>query len=216
MIDSHTDRPDATAGRHEPGGSSRRRLLDAAATLFHDDGYHKVSLDRVLRTAGVVRSNFYYHFRSKEALCIAVVDAWLERLQESVVRPALADSTLSPLVRVRRLLEALIDELESGGCRGGCPFGSLASAEAEHNERFREKLIETFDGFSALFQGLFAEALRAGELPDRTSAARLSACALSVVQGGFLLTKAYGGSTPFREAAAGFLALLETKKQVPM
>ena len=174
--------------------SSRERLVEAAATLFHEEGYQKVSLDRVLREAGVVRSNFYYHFRSKEDLALAVMDTWLDRLTFTVVGPALGLPGLSPLDRVRRILEGLVDELECGGCRGGCPFGSLANAEAEHNERFREKLVETFDGFVRLLEGLYAEAIAAGLLSDRLSSARLAACTVAVVQGSYVLTKAYAGT----------------------
>jgi TetR/AcrR family transcriptional repressor of nem operon len=193
----------------EDSRSSRERLVEAAATLFHEDGYHKVSLDRVLREAGVVRSNFYYHFKSKEELAIAVIDTWLDELTFNVIGPALSDPSLTPLQRVRRILEGLVEELECGGCRGGCPFGSLANAEAEHNERFRQKLEEAFDGFAQLLEQLFAQGIEASELPRQLSPARLAACTLAVVQGSYLLTKAYAGTTPMRQAAEGLLDTLE-------
>jgi TetR/AcrR family transcriptional repressor of nem operon len=193
---------------HEDARSSRERLVEAAAALFHEEGYHKVSLDKVLREAGVVRSNFYYHFRSKEELAIAVIDTWLDQLMFSVIGPALADEALTPVQRVGRILEGLVEELECGGCRGGCPFGSLANAEAEHNERFRQKLQDAFDGFARLLEGLFAESIAAGRLPRTLTASRLAACTLSVVQGGYLLTKTYASSTPMRQAAQGLIELL--------
>lgn len=202
---------------HDDSRSSRERLVEAAAALFHEEGYHKVSLDRVLREAGVVRSNFYYHFKSKEELGIAVIDTWLDQLTFSVIGPALADTTLSPLQRVARILHGLVDELECGGCRGGCPFGSLANAEAEHNERFRQKLEETFDGFVQLLERLFAESVADGRLPAHLTAARLAACTLAVVQGSYLLTKTYGSSTPMRQAVGGLLEVLgATLDESPM
>ena len=197
--------------------SSRERLVEAAATLFHEEGYHKVSLDRVLRDAGVVRSNFYYHFKSKEELAIAVIDTWLDDLTFNVIGPALADEALTPLQRVRRILEGLVEELECGGCRGGCPFGSLANAEAEHNERFRQKLEEAFNGFATLLEQLFTQSVEAGELAGQLSPARLAACTLAVVQGSYLLTKAYAGTTPMRQAVEGLLEALDANSgKTPM
>ncbi len=211
MMDSEpTSRRPAPRAGGDPAAcaSNRERLIQVAAVLFHDEGYHHVSLDRVLDASGVARSNFYYHFRSKEDLAIAVMDTWLERLRATVVAPALADPSLPALERVRRILDGLLDQLEVAGCRGGCPFGSLANAEAEHNERFRQKLVETFDGFARMLEALFAEAAAQGAIDDRRAPVDLAAATLALVQGGFLLTKTYAGATPMRIAVRGLLELL--------
>jgi len=199
-----TTPPDARASR-----CSRDRLIEAAAVLFHEDGYRAVSLDRVLRESGVVRSNFYYHFKSKEELALAVIDAWRERLRAEVLEPALRRSDLPPLRRVGLLIGGLIERLEGDACRGGCPFGTLANSEAEHNDRFRAKLTETFDGFAQLLGGLFAEAAGRGDLPATSPGpAQLAALALGFLQGGYLLAKTYADSTPMRLGADGLLAVL--------
>lgn len=208
-MNEHDTNAPAEAPQQEDNRSSRERLVEAAAILFHEDGYQKTSLNRVLREAGVVRSNFYYHFKSKEELAIAVIDTWLDELTFNVIGPALADESLTPLQRVRRILEGLVEELECGGCRGGCPFGSLANAEAEHNERFRQKLEEAFDGFAQLLEQLLAKSAEEGELSAQLSPARLAACTLAVVQGSYLLTKAYAGTTPMRQAVEGLLEALD-------
>jgi TetR/AcrR family transcriptional regulator, transcriptional repressor for nem operon len=189
----------------KPTGSSRDRLLAAAADLFYEQGYGHVSLDQILQASGVVRSNFYYHFKGKEDLGLTVIDVWLERLNEKVLTPV-EHATLGPLAKARMLLDALITTLESGDCRGGCPFGTMASAESEHNERFRAKLSGVFDGFLTHLETLFAAAAAAGELtPTAPSPADLAAVTLSVVQGGYVLSKTFRDAGTMRTAVTRWI-----------
>lgn len=44
---------------------SREKILQAAARLFTQNGYDAVSIDDVMREAGLTRGAFYAHFRSK-------------------------------------------------------------------------------------------------------------------------------------------------------
>ncbi|WP_245822959.1 TetR/AcrR family transcriptional regulator [Brachybacterium avium] len=62
-----------TVGR--PASSSRREeILDAAAALFAERGYHGASLRDISRRVGISHPGMLHHFASKEALLGAVVD----------------------------------------------------------------------------------------------------------------------------------------------
>jgi TetR/AcrR family transcriptional regulator, transcriptional repressor for nem operon len=61
----------------EPGGSAvdgRQGILLAAAHQFARTPYHKVSLDDILAQAKVTKGAMYFHFRSKQALALAIVE----------------------------------------------------------------------------------------------------------------------------------------------
>lgn len=72
-----TDSDAATApgGRKtRPRGDERRRLLvDVATRLFAERGYNKVGIAEVAAEAGITQAGLLYHFGSKEALLIAVL-----------------------------------------------------------------------------------------------------------------------------------------------
>jgi len=57
---------------------TRDRILDAAYGLFFRRGYGRVSVDDIVRAAGVTKQTLYYHFRSKDEL----LGAMLERVSE--------------------------------------------------------------------------------------------------------------------------------------
>ncbi|GGF10295.1 TetR family transcriptional regulator [Aliidongia dinghuensis] len=54
---------------------TRQRLIDAAAALFYDEGIGAVSVDAVAARAGVTKRTLYYHFKSKDELAAAYLDA---------------------------------------------------------------------------------------------------------------------------------------------
>jgi AcrR family transcriptional regulator len=53
--------------------AKRQSILDAAAAVFHRDGYAGASIDLIADEAGVSRQTIYNHYRDKPSLFAAVV-----------------------------------------------------------------------------------------------------------------------------------------------
>lgn len=64
--------------------ATRRRILDAAVTLFAENGYGETGLADVLNRAEVSKGAFYYHFEAKEAIASAIIGEFQQRLIEAV------------------------------------------------------------------------------------------------------------------------------------
>ena len=58
----------------------RDEFMDAALHLCMDIGYEKLSIDQVTQAVGVAKGTFYYHFPSKTALLVALVERWADDL----------------------------------------------------------------------------------------------------------------------------------------
>ena len=58
----------------ERRAATRRALLDAARDLFAGKGYSEVTVEEVVRAAGVTRGALYHHFEDKRLLFRAVVE----------------------------------------------------------------------------------------------------------------------------------------------
>lgn len=67
-----------TVRRSRKAGGKRRAILAAALTLFSRYGLHGTSVDQVAALSGVSKSNLLYHFESKEALYVSVLQALLD------------------------------------------------------------------------------------------------------------------------------------------
>lgn len=71
----------------EKAAENRRRIVEAAARLFRDDGFDGVGVDAIMKEADLTHGGFYGHFTSKEALMAEAMVlalgrsmAWQERL----------------------------------------------------------------------------------------------------------------------------------------
>ncbi|MBE1551583.1 AcrR family transcriptional regulator [Mycobacterium sp. OAS707] len=53
---------------------TRRKIIDAAASLFNDIGYSNAGLGDIVEHAGLTKGALYHHFSSKEALAAAIID----------------------------------------------------------------------------------------------------------------------------------------------
>src|ERR1700741_5393262 len=82
--------------------SARERLADAAFGLFDERGYEQTTVDDITERAGLGRTTFFRHYRSKEDVIFPDHDRLLEqiaeRLQTSSDRTALV--ALSDAVRL--------------------------------------------------------------------------------------------------------------------
>ncbi|MFT4185017.1 MAG: TetR/AcrR family transcriptional regulator [Rhizobium sp.] len=59
----------------DPIPPTRERILTAAGKLFYGEGIRAVSMDAVAEKAGVTKRTLYYHFRSKDDLIAAHIEA---------------------------------------------------------------------------------------------------------------------------------------------
>jgi len=59
----------------ESANPTRKRLVDAATKLFYAEGVGRVSVDAVAEKAGLTKRTLYYHFKSKDDLIAAYLEA---------------------------------------------------------------------------------------------------------------------------------------------
>ncbi|MDT5021900.1 MAG: hypothetical protein QOG47_913 [Mycobacterium sp.] len=64
--------------------STRQQILRAAARQFARLPYHQVGLDDVLAEAELTKGAMYFHFRSKHALALAIIEDQITRSDASI------------------------------------------------------------------------------------------------------------------------------------
>ena len=73
-----------TDASEQPAGSTRQRLVAAAAHQFARRPYSMVSLDDILAEAELTKGAMYFHFPSKQALALAIIDDLTEMSRAGV------------------------------------------------------------------------------------------------------------------------------------
>lgn len=62
-----------------------RQILEAAAGLFHDEDYEKVTMQKIAAGAGFTRSNLYRYFSTREEIFLALYIADARRWAKDIV-----------------------------------------------------------------------------------------------------------------------------------
>src|SRR5277367_5346758 len=105
-----------------PGTSSRERLVDAALYLFWLQGYAATGVAEILSRSNVRSGSFYYFFKTKESLLLAVLQLYIETLDLVVTGPVFAE-VADPIERIFGVLDFYRRNLIRTGCTYGCPIG---------------------------------------------------------------------------------------------
>lgn len=153
--------------RHRSDGDrSRQTILAAATQLATTEGLDRLSIGDLAAHIGMSKSGLYAHFRSKEELQLATIDAAEAIFDSEVIEP----SRNAPigLPRVVALADAFLDHLRRRVFPGGC-FFACASAELHARPGPVKDRIAAFDGrWKAQFVDQFRVAVDDGSLPAGT------------------------------------------------
>ncbi|MFC7534883.1 TetR/AcrR family transcriptional regulator [Actinoplanes sp. GCM10030250] len=161
-----------TDGRLLRGERTRTAVLDQALLLATVAGLDGLSLNQVADALGVSKSGLFAHWRSKEALQLAVIDHARAQWTDRVIRPALREPA-----GVRRLWAVHLSRLrfyEEGVLPGGCFF---ANAQFEFNARpgvIRDRLAVEMGDWMTFLTRLAADAIALGDLRPEADPARLA------------------------------------------
>ena len=63
---------------------TRSKIIESAIKLFSSRGFNAASVDDICADAGISKGAFYHHFESKQALFLALLDGWLQTIDNAV------------------------------------------------------------------------------------------------------------------------------------
>ena len=63
---------------------TRTKIMDSAIKLFSTRGFNAASVDDICEEAGISKGAFYHHFESKQALFLALLDGWLQVIDNAI------------------------------------------------------------------------------------------------------------------------------------
>ena len=193
-----------TQPKTRPGQESCERIVVVAADLMLLRGVCGTGLDEVRAAAGMSKSQLYHYVDGKAALVQAVIACQTECVM------AAQEPWLDSWTAIAAWFDALVAIQDRGGCAGGCPLGSPASALSDIVENARPALAGSFDLWEdALARGSERMHTR-GELQGLNDPAALAPVTMASLQGGLLLTRTREESRPPRLALDAALSQLRS------
>jgi TetR/AcrR family fatty acid metabolism transcriptional regulator len=146
------------ANVQERSRTRRQRVLDAALEVFTQHGYGETAIDEIARASDTSKGGLYFHFPSKHALFLALLD----------------EASLALLRRVETAMAAESDPLR----RGDAALREVLHAFAGHRllarlllvealgagKEFNAKLNDLHAAFAALIADCLDEAVAQGQI----------------------------------------------------
>jgi TetR/AcrR family transcriptional regulator, transcriptional repressor for nem operon len=124
--------------------NTRDKILEHAARIMQAKGFNNTGIQEILQSAGVPKGSFYFYFRSKDELGLALID-YYAALSTAAREALLKRDEGGPLERLKFFFESRRHFLEQQDVRAGCPIGNLTQEMGIINEAFRTKLRAVFD-----------------------------------------------------------------------
>lgn len=183
---------------------TRHRILEAAFSEIHQNGFRAASIETVSRRAGVTKGALYHHFPSKDALGHAVV----EELLGGMIRgfAAALEQAADPI----GALQAWCLAPPTLPLRLGCPLNNLAQELASVDEEFRTRIEGVFREWRSAIAGALERGRAAGTVRSDLDPGRAAAFVLAALEGSVSLAKSARDDRLFESNMRMLAAFLET------
>lgn len=133
---------------------TRAQIIDAANRLFYVKGFEHTSFAAIAETVGISRGNFYHHFKSKDEILVAVIEARLQSTRAMLMEWDRDEP--GPAERVKRFVKIVITN-GTDIQNFGCPVGTLTNELAKLGHPARPQAVAVLDLFRTWLRTHFEE-----------------------------------------------------------
>ncbi|MCT3918906.1 TetR/AcrR family transcriptional regulator [Elizabethkingia anophelis] len=119
--------------------ATRLHILRKSFELIYAKGYQNTSIDDILATTQVTKGAFYYHFKNKEEMGLAIINELIKPALNSSFEK-LSKSTENPLEAIYNLIHHLLMENEFLKVEYGCPAANFTQEMTPWNTEFSKAL----------------------------------------------------------------------------
>jgi AcrR family transcriptional regulator len=182
-------------------GDARQRILATAYDLFTQHGLVAVGVDRIVAEAGVAKTTLYRHFRSKDALAVAVLERheqlWTRKWLEPEAMRLASSPEGGPL--------AIFDALDEWFCQAdyeGCLFINSLLETRDHSSPVRKAAIAAIENVYDVVRRL----LEAAGIANSEAVAHQ----IQVIMRGSIVAAVEGQADAVKQGRVAAQRLLET------
>ena len=195
------------------GEQTRDRIMDVAEASVLAKGFAATSIDEILFEAGITKSGFFYHFRDKNDLALALIERFRERdlsvFEEMFERAAdLVDDPLHAFLAGLKLLAATMADMQAE--RPGCLVATFVYQDQQFDARVRAILTGITETWRAQFLARI-EAVAAVHPPRiDVDLQALADMLLTVIDGGIVVAKALGRPRMLKDQVLAYRTFVRT------
>ena len=154
-------------------------ILDIALDLFSKNGYDATSVAEICQQAQVSKGAFYYHFASKQALFLTLLESWLDDLDQIFqLAGHQAQNIPDTLESMAGQTGVVFDELDRG-----FPILLEFWTQASRQPLYWRKVVEPYRRYLDFFAGLIQKGMEEGSIQDGIEPKTASRLLMAVAMG---------------------------------
>jgi AcrR family transcriptional regulator len=149
---------------------TKTHILDGALDCFSEHGYDATGVAEICQRAGVSKGAFYYHFASKQALFVALLEQWLAALDREMAR--LAPPSATAVENLRAMVGLLQQVFRDAS--GRLPMFLEFWRQAARDEVIWQATMAPFERYQGLLAAVIEQGIADGSMQpcDSREAAR--------------------------------------------
>ncbi len=143
--------------------ATRHMILEKAFELIYAKGYQTTSIDEIIATTQVTKGAYFYHFKNKEEMGLAIIN---ELLKPGMMFDFLQTSKEQehPVDTIYRVFRTLLLGNNYLKVAYGCPAGNFTQEMTPWNESFRLALVELIDQLRNQLTDILKRGKKAGQI----------------------------------------------------
>jgi TetR/AcrR family transcriptional regulator, transcriptional repressor for nem operon len=189
------------------GARTREQVIEQAAALFNQHGYHGASISDVMAATGLKKGGIYRHFTSKEELAMAAfafsVDKMRERFDAALAGAETALERLSAIVSVYARIPS------DPPVPGGCPILNAAVESDDGNPELKAEAQRVLADLKRALRAIVRQGQERGELRTDLDLEAFANVFIAQLEGAVMLSKLFGSQAPMRHTVQHLTSWIE-------
>lgn len=121
--------------------ATRLNILQKAFELVYQNGYRTTSVDEIIATTQVTKGAFFYHFKNKDEMGLAMINEVMQPGMHKSLIKALPNNG-NPVEEIYNMMESLLLKDPFFIIKYGCPAINMVEEMASYSEAFNKALSQ--------------------------------------------------------------------------
>lgn len=194
------------------GQATKTKLMDIAERLILNRGFSAMSIDEVIKEAGITKSGFFYHFDSKNSLVYALMQRYRETeafIFSDLFRRAeeLTSDPLQQMLVFVKLFAEMMADMKL--LHPGCVVASITYESQQVNEQVRNITTEIVLDWRNLFREHLKKIDQVYSPNANVSCDDLADMLSTIMEGGIIISRALNDPSVLEKQLLEYRSYLE-------
>jgi AcrR family transcriptional regulator len=178
--------------------NTRQNILEKAFDIIYTKSYQTTSIDEIIATTKVTKGAFYYHFKTKDEMGIAIINEIVKpTMEEAYIFPL--KNAAKPIEQIYAMMTSLLLETPYLKPAYGCPAGNLIQEMCPWHTEFTKALNGLVHDWKTAIENCLQKEIEKGTIAKNTNVKQVAQFVISSYWGIRNLAKIDTGNNGYHD-----------------